>query len=342
MNLIGRIVAAVLLLAAVGTVVTLAGGGAEDGVGEGTEVTAAGGGGVRWQSSAQCIECHSEVAEEWQGSHHQISYSNPRVRELSNDFRNKECQSCHLPQPVAATGYGQRTLPRQSRFDEGVGCISCHLGTNGQILARNSRPDVACAPVADDSFLDSKMCSSCHNQHGTSDQFFASSWAEDGGSCNDCHMPETQRSHGGMGRGHVFHGCHDLESLQSAARFDVKRDGDEIVIEVENNGAGHNFPTEERHRAVDIMVRVQDAEGGFTEWDRLWRFRQLYRDETSDDPPLPAGGSTQLPSGETHVERLPIAAGVKRVEVRLWYRLNPFSVDGDEDSTLLFERAVDL
>ncbi len=66
----------------------------------------------RFVSSAECRDCHEEVWNEWHGSQHQISYLNPEVRKLSEDFRNKECQSCHLPQNVFRTGLLERTLPR--------------------------------------------------------------------------------------------------------------------------------------------------------------------------------------------------------------------------------------
>ena len=88
---------------------------------------------MSWQSSQQCKQCHQDVWDEWYGTHHQISYLNPEVRAQSDDFRNKECQACHLSQPVSITGFAERTLPRQTRPTEGIGCITCHLGHGGNI-----------------------------------------------------------------------------------------------------------------------------------------------------------------------------------------------------------------
>ncbi len=62
---------------------------------------------VRWESAAQCKTCHEDVFAEWHGSHHQIAYSNPEVRALSDDFRKEECMDCHLPRPLAVTGFGK-------------------------------------------------------------------------------------------------------------------------------------------------------------------------------------------------------------------------------------------
>jgi hypothetical protein len=288
----------------------------------------------RWTSSAQCAGCHPQVYAEWKGSHHQIAYLNPEVRKLSDDFKNKECQACHLPRPVFVTGLGNRTLPRVTRPDEGVDCLTCHLSADGAILARRARPDVPCAPRADAGVVAVEMCQSCHNQHKTTDQWRASAFAEQGKDCASCHMLEAARpgTASGKGRSHVYPGAHDEEMLRAASRLDVARDGEQLVVTVKNVAAGHNFPTEERHRAVDIVVRFEPSAGN--DWERLFRFRQPYRDEP--------GENTQLPAGQSHVERVWIPKGKTRATVRLWYRLNPYAVDGDGASTLLFERPVDL
>lgn len=287
-----------------------------------------------WESSQQCQQCHAEVWDEWQGSHHQISYLNPEVRKLSEDFRNKECAACHLPRPVTFTGYGERVLPRLTNPDEGVSCLTCHLAADGTILGRHDRPDVACAPHADADFLKVDMCQSCHNQHYTTDQWRASTYAKEGVNCNDCHMPEVARKDGSQGRSHVFSGAHDIDTLRRAGKLAIAVDGGDMVFKLTNVGAGHNFPTEERHRAVDIMVRFVLADGTQTPWQRSYRYRQPYRDEP--------GENTQLPSGATHESRTPIVAGAKTAQIRMWYRLTPYVGDDDPLSTLLLEKEVEL
>lgn len=306
--------------------------------------------GVRWESSAQCKDCHTALYDEWFGSHHQISYTNPEVRQLSDDFRKEECMDCHLPRPLAVTGFGKRTLPRRTHFDEGVSCITCHLGPDGGILARNDRPEVPCKPQASTEFLMVDACASCHNQHGTSDQFRASHFAQLGSDCATCHMPEVERVRKDgskrMGRKHAWAGCHDLTSLQSAGKFTTSVDQGELVLSLKNIGAGHNFPTEERHRAVDMMYRFVTEVAGETttgEWLRAYRFRQPYRDETEPiNPGNESGENTQLPAGETKTIRIAIPASAKLAETRLWYRLTPFIGDDSPQSTLLDEQKVEL
>jgi nitrate/TMAO reductase-like tetraheme cytochrome c subunit len=288
---------------------------------------------TRWHSAAQCRDCHAELFAEWHGSQHQLAFLNPEVRALSDDFRNENCAACHLPQPVATTGYGKNTLRRRTQPDEGISCLTCHLGVAGEILGRAARPGAPCAPVASAELVSVELCASCHNQHQTTDQWRASRFAAEGTACNDCHMPPVERG-GREGRAHRYPATRDLEVLRGAARLSVTRDGDELLIALENHGAGHNFPTEERHRAVDLIVRFVDGGGTAGEWQPLYRFRQPYRDEP--------GENTQLPAGAAHRQRLPIPAGASRAQVRVWYRRTPFVGDEDPRSLLLFEQELEL
>ncbi len=287
----------------------------------------------RFTSSQQCKECHPAVFAEWEGSHHQIAYQNPEVRKLSDDFRNKECQACHLPRPIIETGLTNRTLPRMTRPDEGVDCLTCHLGAGGRIVGMNASSD-GCAPIADPSFLAVELCQTCHNQHQTTDQWRASEYPARGMTCNACHMEPVERESGKRGFGHVYPGAHDVAMLRRAARFVARREEGNVVLELVNEGAGHNFPTEERHRAVDLMISFRAADGTDSAWERVYRFRQPYRDEP--------GENTQLPAHATHRAEVPIPEGASLARARVWYRLNPYSVDDDGASTLLFEEEVQI
>lgn len=289
-------------------------------------------------SSAECRDCHKAVWDEWHGSHHQISYLNPEVRPLADDFRNKECQACHLPRPVSETGYGQRVLPRQTHPEEGVSCLTCHQGADGSILGRNDVPSAPCKPRASAEMISVDMCASCHNQHKTTDQWHASQYPQQGTTCSDCHMLPVERKLADgttrPGRAHVYPGAHDTQMLKKAGRLDVRVEGRDVLVALTNVGAGHNFPTEERHRAVDLLVRFVSTDGTAGEWQRAWRFRQPYRDEPGDD--------TQLPAGQTKEVRVAAPADAVAAEVRMWYRLTPFVGDDDPKSTLLDERKVEL
>lgn len=291
-----------------------------------------------WTSSRECKECHEGVWQEWHGSHHQISYLNPEVRPLADDFRNKECQACHLPMPISQTGYGKRSLPRQTLLDEGVSCLTCHLGKNGEILGVKTVAEAPCKPIASREMASVEMCASCHNQHQTTDQWRESPQAAKGISCNDCHMPQVERTLADgskkTGRGHRYLGAHDKDTLRAAGKFTFERKGDKVVVRLENVGCGHSFPTEERHRAVDMVYRFQLEGEEADEWTRAYRFRQPYRDEKGPD--------TQLRAGKAKAVEIEIPEGAVLAEARLWYRLTPYIGDDDPKSTLLEERRLEL
>jgi len=289
-------------------------------------------------SSDQCKTCHDRVYKEWRSSHHAMAYTNPEVRKLSDDFAQKECRSCHLPKPILQTGAGERTLYRQSRPNDGVDCLSCHLDPQGRIAAR-SASNKGCQPVANADLISMKLCESCHNQHQTTDQWRASTYPKQGITCNSCHMAEVRDGTKVLGRNHGYAGCHDLATLQSAADLRVTRQGDKIGVVVENKGAGHNFPTEERHRAVDIVWRVVDKDQGKASltdmpFTRLHRFRQPYR----GDP----GPNTQLPAEQTWNGEIKVPADAegKLVQIRMIYKLTPFLED--QDGQLLAVREIQL
>lgn len=276
---------------------------------------------LRIVDSAQCLACHPGVAAEWQESHHAIAFVNPEVRRLSNDFANQECLACHAPRPVLDFEPGERVLARQSGRASGVDCLSCHLAPDGSVATSNPRPDPAapCRPRTVTRMAAVEHCAACHNQHQTVDQWRASPAERRGENCLHCHMPESFRAGGRRGRDHAFRAAHDLAALRSAVELRAGRDEEGAWIEVENVGAAHHFPTDERSRAADVQVRWQDADGVWSEWRQLHRFRQPYRDETHLR-------DTLLPAAEVWRGR-PESGGAQAGEARLLFRTNPYLPD---------------
>jgi hypothetical protein len=199
-------------------------------------------------------------------------------------------------------------------------------------------PSAPCAPKASAQLVSVDLCASCHNQHQTTDQWRASLYAQSGQDCNHCHMPQVTRTGSDgktrAGRAHRYPGAHDADMLRAAATFTAALTDGELEVTLTNSGAGHNFPTEERHRAVDVEVSLTIGNGMASAWQRLHRFRQPYRDEP--------GENTQLGSGATWTQKVALPAGTRAATVRLWYRLTPFVGDDNGKSTLLFERVVQV
>lgn len=273
-------------------------------------------------SSSQCKECHEQAYAEWEGSQHSISWTNPRVKALSNDFANQDCIACHAPRPVFETGIGERVLPRSTRRIEGVDCLACHQLPDGGMAGTISDPRAACRPVA--SMLTMNLarpdfCAACHNQHKTVDQWRESEWPERDQDCMSCHMP-YRNGDPNQGRDHTFLGGNSLDLLQAAVELRGSHTDGGWVVEVENVGAGHAFPTDERSRRADVFWRPHSETGEALEWQHLWRIRDPYRTET-DIP------STLLHAHETKVLPIEAAASESVIDVALFYRREPYWAD---------------
>jgi cytochrome c554/c'-like protein len=290
-----------------------------------------------FESSAACRDCHLEVYREWESSWHARSWNDPDVRALSNDFANSDCIDCHAPRPVFETGLDQRVLPRAARRQEGVDCIACHaLGgaDAGRVAGTVERADVACRPKELAELSRPEFCAPCHNQHQTVTEWLVTRYAAEGIGCIECHMP-FRGGDPGRGRDHTLHGGHSLELLRAAVDLRAARAGGTVRIEVENVGAGHGFPTDERSRAADVFWRPVEEPPG--PWRFLHRFRSPYRDEAGLD-------DTRLPAHATHAITLDDPRSSGALEVALFYKLTPYWADPErpdpEREALLVERVA--
>ncbi len=135
-------------------------------------------------------------------------------------------------------------------------------------------------------------------------------------------MPETFRQGGRRGKHHGFPAGHYRDALLRAARIAGGMIDGIPWVSVENYGAAHNFPTDERSRAADVQARWQAADGSWSDWQHVYRFRDPYRDEVDLV-------NTQLPSGETWGSNLTPAESSQRGEARLLYRTNPYLPDDE-------------
>ena len=265
-----------------------------------------------FESSTECAACHSEVFAAWEESQHAIAWTNPVVQAQTDGFQNQNCIDCHAPRPIFTTGVGERVLPRIVRRAEGVDCISCHLLPDGRMAATRTVVDAPCRPVATPELSEPAFCAGCHNQHATVDQWRDSSWPERGQDCVSCHMPRGPDAVAD-GRGHAFPGADDEALLASAVELRGSRVEDRYVIEVENVGAGHAYPTDERSRSSDLFWRPRGEDA----WRHLYRIRDPYRTETH----LPR---TALQAGETLRLELEESGPV---EVALFYMRQPLWKD---------------
>jgi hypothetical protein len=149
-----------------------------------------------------------------------------------------------------------------------------------------------------------------------------------------------------MGRDHYFAGGHSRELLLNAFSLEhevlSREEGQAIRIRLINDKTGHNFPTDSRHRALDLILTFYKA-GGLSfppmDGDRPFsqepgtyrmRFRNPYRSE--------GGENTQIPAGEEAVLEANLPEGAQKALIQVIYKLTPFMKD--EEGTLLAEEEV--
>lgn len=284
-------------------------------------------------SSRQCQECHPEPYAEWESSQHAMAWINPEVRRTSNDFAVKDCIACHAPRPVFVIGVGERVLPREDRRREGVDCITCHQLPDGSMAGTMSDPRAACRPTERIELTRPEYCAGCHNQHKTVDQWRESEWPDRGEDCLSCHMP-YRNDDPNAGRDHRYLAGHHLPTLKSAVELRGRREGDGWIVEIENVGAGHAFPTDQRSRASDIFWRPVPADGAEAgAWRHIHRIRDPYR--TDIDIP-----STLLHAHETRSFTIDDPEAKGSIEAAVYYMRqpvweNPDAPDPDREAILL-------
>jgi nitrate/TMAO reductase-like tetraheme cytochrome c subunit len=229
-------------------------------------------------SAAECGTCHREIYEEWKASWHGQAMTDPLFLRLSDGLKQEECIRCHAPVPLREAESWETPIARSDRREDAVSCLTCHQA-GGRVTGPFDGMTGACRPVYDPAQRDpTKMCFGCHNQHKTGEEWLAGPYAPEASpprqreaqTCLDCHMPWVDRPlvPGGpvrRGRRHTWPGGHDMSQLRRAAKLEVETtregEGTRVRTWVTNVGAGHNIPTDARHRSFDVYVKVWDESG---------------------------------------------------------------------------------
>ncbi len=228
-------------------------------------------------AAVDCGRCHPDQYADWQGSRHSRSMGPGLLGQLldldvTDPESGKICRSCHAPLAEQSGSVTQAGLVQQ-----GLVCAGCHVRKHrrfgppatpragGVIKGKGSHAGF----VASSAFLNSAFCQRCHQFSSTGfalngkliedtyREWQASRYARAGVQCQDCHMPK---------RRHLWRGIHDRSMVQQAMAVSVER---EIVsgknlfkarIAIENQGAGHLFPTYATARIV-VRAEMLDKQG---------------------------------------------------------------------------------
>jgi hypothetical protein len=208
----------------------------------------------------------------------------------------------------------------------------------GGVAGTTEHPSAACRPQVRTELARVEYCGSCHNQHNTVDQWRASKYAVKGPDykdCRDCHMPVRPD---GSGRSHHFAGAHDMGLIRSAVTLAAVRDSakpDSVLVTLENHGAGHAFPTDERSRAADLFWRPTPTDGQAAGgWTHLYRIRDPYRSEV-DIP------RTLVDAGETLRVTLESPRSQGPIQVALFYKLTPYYRDVETGNAMPYAQVTE-
>ncbi|MBI3820861.1 MAG: hypothetical protein HY286_19390 [Planctomycetes bacterium] len=295
--------------------------------------------GMAGVSSAQCMRCHADIYEEWKDSFHAGAYADPEVRKLSNDYTNEQCIDCHAPRPVLETGIDKPPLPRSARRAEGVDCLACH-GDGGSIATLSKTAAGACGPRFDARLGDERACGTCHDQHFTVQEWKQTPFAKDGIGCIACHIPARDREGGAKGKNHSMPASHDERELRKVLQVKLEPFATGVKIIIKNVGAGHHFPTDERSRAADLILRWKDANGAIIKIEKVDRYRNPYRDETGASDGLPyreespllerRPASTLLPYGVERTYNLTRPDRAAAADFIIIYKTIPYPTDAEK------------
>jgi hypothetical protein len=224
-----------------------------------------------------CGTCHPAQLADWTSSVHAASMG-PGVAgqlvEMLDADRSAAlaCYTCHaplaeqrpfVPSPPAGTAssppFAVNPALDRALQPRGVVCAGCHVRAHERFAPPRRDGTLHGGPRATlahggatrtPAFLRSEFCRDCHQfrpdgfslngkpLQNTYAEWKASSFAQAGVQCQDCHMPD---------RRHTWRGIHDRAMVTSGLTIAVEREvADGAVaatLRVSNTGVGHAFPT---------------------------------------------------------------------------------------------------
>ena len=255
-------------------------------------------------SPESCMLCHPVQYADWKESWHADAMSPGTLGQLVDWDGHKDglvgqCQTCHAPlaeqhpkTPVGGEpdehGHTKAKYIDNPIYDEelrkkGLVCASCHVRAH----QRSGPPSESALPegtplphggfTAVEAYQDSRFCYNCHDfmphqkalngklLQETYEEWRRTSFAEQGTSCQDCHMPEGR---------HLWKGVHDPDMVRDAIRFEYSlTDGGaasgqlQAHLKITNIGAGHRLPTYTTPQITLILEQV-NAQGQVIEGTR--------------------------------------------------------------------------
>jgi len=290
-----------------------------------------------------CGTCHGQQYADWSTSLHSRSIGPGILWQflvLSQEESNG-CLRCHAPlaeqKALMALQYGWASAPTQpvppyvssDLHRRGLVCAACHVRRHRHFGPPSSPQSAQSAIpgsrlphdgfVAEQAFLDSRFCSTCHQFppkgrslagkliENTFEEWRTSPAAAQGLTCQSCHMPD---------RRHLWRGIHDSEMVSRGLRRELevtRGDAGRLIVRaiISTPGVGHFFPTYVVPK-VTISIHLRSPVGSREIARRvIGRTVSVDLDREISDTRIPPGGNVVL-AAEVDTPR-----GVDQVEFRV-------------------------
>lgn len=210
-----------------------------------------------------CVQCHGEISAEWAKSRHALAWTNGIFQREFQAAPKQWCINCHAPMPVQQAEL-VAAPDDHPLADQGVNCATCHVRA-GKLVSNERAATSPHDTIVDASFGTPAYCADCH-------QFTFPVLAHKDGAVErmtDHPMQDTVASYGrgpfaggsdgclmchGSRTNHAFAGGHDAGMIGAAITVTWCRADDTIAVTLTNAAAGHNVPTGDIHRHMNLRV----------------------------------------------------------------------------------------
>lgn len=264
-----------------------------------------------------CAACHAEIDVQWRSSLHAAAWTDPIVQAEFARSPGSSCRGCHAPASVAAPD-------DPIAASRGIDCAACHLRDGWILAARPSPAGVLAHPVlAAPAQATVDACRGCHQFDFADDgihdpreplqdtlaEWARSTAADEGRTCQSCHMAEQRDADGVRRTSHALRGLDDPSLLAEAVRVDGEAIADAtgvtVRLELRGHRIGHAFPTGDVFREAVLTART-DAGARDTLVLKRWLASTI--DADAEDHHIRDVDDTRVP---------PPGAGTLRDELRL-------------------------
>lgn len=304
--------------------------------------------------NAGCVSCHADEAKAWQGSHHQRSHLNPAYKKAFSIEPLAFCRGCHAPEA------DPHTEPSPALGALGVGCVSCHLGEDGVVLAalapeKDSMPSAPKAPHAlqrSAEFSKSGACSGCHEfrfpgASGAEDGIFMQTTAREherssgaSKSCAHCHMPLVEGK-----RSHRFAEVRDPAWLRENLKATVERTEDNTLwVRLVQPSPGHAFPTGDLFRRLEVGLELYDGRGKVLRRDIRYLARHFEMIPGKAGRRLSEDNRVFDEPKEIELDFAPPSSGPRPAKIQWWVRYQRVATVGEgvHPSQAIVESEIEL